>query len=78
MDLDLRLMLTAAHGLRPLGWRTREIYEESRRHIPACWWRVYYGAEPWLPLRRHAQHRYGSIFLKEPAHQRALPQAQAA
>jgi chemotaxis methyl-accepting protein methylase len=66
MDQDLRVSLTLANGLRPLIWRNREIYEESRRLIPARWWQVYYGAEPWLPLRRHRLHRYGSIFLAEP------------
>lgn len=75
MDQDLRLALTMAHELTPLGWRTRDIYEESRRHIPARWWQVYYGAEPWSPLRSEPQRRYGSIFLKEPG--RPLPSAQA-
>ena len=78
MDLDLRVALTSANDLRPLGWRTREIYEESRRHIPARWWRVYYGAEPWLALRREPQRRYGSVFLKEPGRARSVPQALAA
>ena len=64
MDLDLRQALTAAHDLEPLEWSAREIYEESRRHIPARWWRFYYGAEPWLWLRREPLRRYGSIFLK--------------
>lgn len=75
MDLDLRVALTTAHDLKPLGWRTRDIYEESRRHIPARWWQVYYGAEPWGALRREPQRRYGSIFLKEPG--RPLPSVQA-
>jgi len=75
MDQDLRVALTLAHALTPLGWRTRDIYEESRRHIPARWWQVYYGAEPRSALRSEPQRRYGSIFLKEPG--RPLPPAQA-
>ena len=78
MDLDLRVALTSAHDLQPLGWRTREIYEESRRHIPARWWRVYYGAEPWLALRRESQRRYGSVFFKAPGRPRYVHQALAA
>ena len=78
MDLDLRVALTSAHDLQPLGWRTREIYEESRRHIPARWWRVYYGAGPSLALRREPQRRYGSVFFKAPGRARSVPQALAA
>jgi SAM-dependent methyltransferase len=78
MDQDLRVSLTLANGLRPLIWRNREIYEESRRLIPARWWQVYYGAEPWLPLRRHRLHRYGSIFLAEPESGSVPQQALAA
>lgn len=78
MDLDLRVSLTQAHDLQPLAWRNREIYDESRRHIPARWWQVYYGAEPWLPLRHDPQRRYGSIFLKGPGRERPLALAQAA
>ena len=73
MDLDLRQSLTAAHDLQPLDWRIREIYEESRRHVPARWWQFYYGAEPRLWLRRQPQRRYGSIFLKSPS----LPRSHA-
>jgi hypothetical protein len=67
MDQDLRVSLTQAHELQPLVWRSREIYEESRRHIPARWWQFHYGAEPWLPFRRAPWRRYGTIFLKGPA-----------
>jgi chemotaxis methyl-accepting protein methylase len=65
MDQDLRVSLTLANGLQPLIWRNREIYEESRRLIPVRWWQAYYGAEPWLPFRRHRLRRYGTIFLSE-------------
>jgi chemotaxis methyl-accepting protein methylase len=75
MDQDLRIALTLAHGLTPLEWRIRDIYEESRRHIPARWWQFYYGAEPWGAWRGEPQRRYGSIFLKEPG--RPPHQAQA-
>lgn len=77
MDQDLRVSLTQAHGLQPLEWRSREIYEESRRHIPAQWWRFYYGAEPWMWLRRAASRRYGTIFLKGSAPAPALAPAPA-
>jgi chemotaxis methyl-accepting protein methylase len=67
MDQDLRVSLTRAQELQPLAWRSREIYDESRRHIPARWWQFHYGAEPWLPFRLAPLRRYGTIFLKGPA-----------
>ena len=77
MDPDLRMDLTTENGLQPLAWRSRDIYIESRKHIPACWWQVYYGAEPWLPWRRDPLRRYGSIFLQGPVTERSWARARA-
>lgn len=78
MDQDLRVSLTQAHALQPLVWRSREIYEEGRRHMPVRWWRFHYGAEPWLPFRRAPWRRYGTIFLKGTAPVSVRLRAQAA
>jgi chemotaxis protein methyltransferase CheR len=64
MDLALKVSLTAAHGLQPLPYKCREIYEQSRSHIPLVWWRYYYGMEPYFSLRRDRLRRYGSIFVR--------------
>ena len=78
MDQDLRVSLTQAHALQPLVWRSREIYEEGRRHMPVRWWRFHYGAEPWLPFRRAPWRRYGTVFLKGTAPVSVRLRAQAA
>ena len=78
MDPALRVSFTQAHDLQPLAWRAREIYEESRQHIPARWWSVYYGAEPWSDLRREPLRRYGSIFLRRSQEAIVSVQAHAA
>lgn len=67
MDLPLRVELTEKHGLEPLAYKLKEIYEESRVHTPPDWWRYYYGSEPYLPFRRDRARRYCTIFLKRPS-----------
>jgi chemotaxis protein methyltransferase CheR len=64
MDQPLRVALTRAHGLEPLSYKARAIYNESRIHTPVDWWRYYWGSEPYSPLRRDRKRRYGTIFLK--------------
>ena len=64
-DLGLREELTRERRLTPLDYRVREIYEQSRTHATLAWWTIYYGAEPYMPWRRHRAHRYGTIFLNE-------------
>ncbi|HEU4603543.1 MAG TPA: CheR family methyltransferase [Steroidobacteraceae bacterium] len=64
MELDMRVELTRAANLRPLRFKTRQIYEYSRRHIPENWWDFYYGNEPYFPFSAHKSFRYGTIFLK--------------
>lgn len=64
MDTALKLQLTRALALAPLAWRYRAIYEQSRSHVSAAWWRYYYGSEPYAPWRRDKARRYGSIFVK--------------
>jgi chemotaxis protein methyltransferase CheR len=63
MELDMRVQLTRAAGLRPLPFKVKEIYGYSRRHIPQNWWDYYYGNEPYFPLARDRSRRYGTIFL---------------
>jgi chemotaxis methyl-accepting protein methylase len=65
MELDMRVELTRAAGLRPLPFRVKEIYEYSRRHIAANWWDYYYGNEPYFALARDRSRRYGTIFLQD-------------
>ncbi len=67
MDLEMKDTLTRAQGLEPLAYRCREIYEQSRSHIPLLWWRYYYGMEPYSALRRNRLRRYASIFTRSPA-----------
>jgi len=64
MELNQKLALTREFGLKPLATNCRAIYERSRIHIAAAWWRHYYGAEPYSVLRSDRVRRYGSIFLK--------------
>ncbi|MEZ4414011.1 MAG: CheR family methyltransferase [Gemmatimonadales bacterium] len=64
MELDMRVELTRSAGLKPLPFRTRQIYEYSRRHIAANWWDYYYGCEPYWSLATDRDRRYGTIFLK--------------
>lgn len=66
MDQPLRVEVTRQHGLEPLEFKTREIYEESRVHTPLDWWRYYWGSEPYSPFRRDRARRYGTVFLKHP------------
>jgi chemotaxis methyl-accepting protein methylase len=63
-DTGLKLRLTRELGLAPLPWNVRAIYEQSRVHVSAAWWRYYYGSEPYAPWRLDKARRYGSIFLK--------------
>lgn len=65
MELDMRVVLTKRAGLQPLRFRTKDIYEYSRRHIPDNWWDYYYGNEPYFPFSRERARRYGTIFLKD-------------
>lgn len=64
MDLDLKAELTGEQGLMPLAFLHREIYQTSRKHMAAAWWRYYYGAEPYAFFRGDRVRRYASIFLK--------------
>ena len=64
-DLGLREELTRARHLVPLEYRLREIYEQSRVHASLAWWRLYYGAEPYMRTRQHRTHRYGTVFLTD-------------
>jgi chemotaxis protein methyltransferase CheR len=64
MDQALRVELTRQHGLEPLEFNARKIYDESRVHTGLDWWRYYYGCEPYSPLRRDRARRYGTVFLK--------------
>lgn len=64
MDLDLKVAMTQQHGLAPLEYRHREIYEQSRAHISLAWWNYYYGAEPYSWLRSDRVRRYSSIFYR--------------
>jgi len=63
-DLDLKVELTRAANLRPLEAAHREIYQQTRKHIGAAWWRYYYGAEPYSVFRRDRVRRYSTIYLK--------------
>jgi chemotaxis methyl-accepting protein methylase len=67
MDQPLRVEMTRAHGLEPLEYKLKEIYEESRVHTPLDWWRYYWGSEPYSPFRRDRARRYGTVFLKRPS-----------
>ena len=62
MEVDMRVELTEAAGLVPLDYKVREIYTYSRRHIPAFWWRFYYGNEPYFALSSKKLARYATIF----------------
>jgi len=64
MDLDLKIALTQEFRLRPLEYKVRQIYEQSRTHISVAWWNYYYGAEPYSIFRSNRIRRYGSIFMK--------------
>lgn len=63
-ELDMRVGLTERAGLEPLEFRTKEIYEYSRQHIPENWWDYYYGNEPYSRFSSDRARRYGTIFLK--------------
>lgn len=64
MDQALRVELTKEYGLLPLQDDLRKIYSETRVHTPPDWWNYYWGSEPYFPLRRDRDRRYGTIFLK--------------
>jgi len=65
MDQSLRIELTERHGLEPLAYKRRKIYDEIRVHTPLDWWRYYWGSEPYSRLRSRRKRRYGTIFLKK-------------
>jgi len=65
MDPDVRIEATKAHGLRPLTDNLRSIYSETRVHTPRDWWNYYWGTEPYFPLRKERDRRYGTIFVRE-------------
>ncbi|HTV24911.1 MAG TPA: CheR family methyltransferase [Polyangiaceae bacterium] len=67
MDQPVRVQMTEAHGLEPLEYKLKEIYDESRVHTPLDWWRYYWGSEPYSPFRRDRARRYGTVFLKRPS-----------
>jgi chemotaxis methyl-accepting protein methylase len=77
MDLDMRVELTRAAGLQPVGFKTKEIYGYSRRHIAANWWDYYYGSEPYFALARDRSRRYGTIFVDADQSARATASAMA-
>lgn len=62
MSLDLRARLTAQAGLAPFAQDVRRIHREGRAHTPPHWWRVPWGAEPYLPFRRDPVRRYATVF----------------
>jgi chemotaxis protein methyltransferase CheR len=64
MDTDLRVELTQHHSLQPLVFDLKTIYSETRIHTPQDWWNYYWGTEPYFPLRREKERRYGTIFLR--------------
>jgi len=64
MDLDLKIALTQEFRLKPISYKCRQIYEQSRTHISLAWWNYYYGAEPYSIMRSDPMRRYGSIFMK--------------
>jgi chemotaxis protein methyltransferase CheR len=66
MDQPLRTELTLRHGLEPLDFKIKDIYQESRVHTPLDWWRYYWGSEPYSPFRRDRVRRYCTVFLKRP------------
>ncbi len=66
MDQDLRVEMTQQCKLEPFTEDLRTIYNETRVHTPPNWWQVYWGSEPFLPFRAHAEHRYATAFRKEP------------
>ncbi len=63
MELDMKERLTARAGLIPLAYKCREIHSSARRHVPARWWKYYFGMEPYLVFRRGRLRRYSTIFL---------------
>ena len=67
MDQPVRVQMTEAHGLEPLEYKLKEIYDESRVHTPLDWWRYYWGSEPYSPFRSDRARRYGTVFLKRPS-----------
>lgn len=62
MEIEMRVELTKKAKLKPLNQSIREIYEYSRKHFPEKWWKFYWGNEPYFPLSRSKQYRYGTIF----------------
>ena len=66
-DLDLRSELTRAYALEPLDYEVRKIHDESRNYTAFAWWKYYYAAEPYVPLRRDRLRRYCTVFLLDPA-----------
>jgi chemotaxis methyl-accepting protein methylase len=62
MNLDLRTRLTAEAGLAPFPQDVRRIHAEGRAHTPPHWWRVPWGAEPFLPFRNDKVRRYATVF----------------
>lgn len=62
MEIEMRVELTKKARLTPLNHSIREIYEYSRKHFPEKWWKFYWGNEPYFPLSRNKQYRYGTIF----------------
>lgn len=64
MDLGLRSNMTARHGLRPLPYDVRQIYEETRVHTPRDWWNYYWGMEPYTPFHPDRERRYATIFVR--------------
>ncbi|RDC72553.1 hypothetical protein DLJ49_10015 [Rhodovulum sp. 12E13] len=72
MNLDLRARLTAEAGLAPFAQDVRRIHQEGRAHTPPHWWRVPWGAEPYLPLRRDPVRRYATVY-RAPLHDAETP-----
>lgn len=64
MEIDMRGELIKETGLLPLTTNIRKVYEYSRMHISDDWWNHYWGNEPYFPLARDKNYRYGTIFLK--------------
>ena len=65
MELDLREELTQLYNLKPVDYKTGEIYQYSRRHIPRNWWNYYYGNEPYCLFNKWNKRRFCTIFTKD-------------
>jgi len=64
MEVEMRVELIKKENLKPLTENQKEIYNYSRKHISNKWWNYYWGNEPYFPLSKDKDYRYGTIFFK--------------